>query len=99
MECYNRYKSGDIQGALHLQTLLSDADSIGPKTGGIREFRLVSPFNPCSSNDPAGLKTAIVKYYGYGSQAVRAPLQVVEEDRLKLAEGLLAELKALEDGL
>jgi hypothetical protein len=37
VDCYNKYVSGDLKGALALQDLLADADSVGPKTGGIRE--------------------------------------------------------------
>ena len=41
VDCYEKYQAGDLKGALKLQDLLADADSVGPKIGGIRMSPLV----------------------------------------------------------
>jgi hypothetical protein len=97
--CYQRYVSGDLQGALELQNLLADADSVGPKTGGIRESVKPRTMSGAWLIVTAGLKTAIHHYFGYGSSAVRSPFLPVGKDKLKPAEELYSELLRIEQSL
>lgn len=86
VEVWRRWHAGDLKGAQELQKLLAPADTANVKLGTCELPGFEQLFFDLRSklmNRAAGLKSAVKRYYGYGSQVVRSPLPSNGDQKLK----------------